>query len=208
MDNLINKVETTNPTTPISNIVSNNTSSSSINISGIPKKEENNIPITTPTNLTNTIPKREEINVPITTTKILATSIQPTNLTEIAPTKDIELLEPSAYNYKVPKNEIKTREINGVIIDEHAYHDLSQMPVDPKYESSPFDYGYSFLPPEKWYPIPPYPPVCVTDKQCPVCPMNTSGSPINLMEWHESRRITPPDNINVKFVEEKLNAGR
>ena len=71
-----------------------------------------------------------------------------------------------------------------------------------------FESGYSFLPPSQWYPVPPHPPVCVSEKRCPVCPVFTTGLPADLKEWNASRRIMPPDRINVKYVEEKLNSGR
>lgn len=68
--------------------------------------------------------------------------------------------------------------------------------------------GSSYLPPSQWYPVPPRPPVCVTEKVCPVCPVYTEGTNVSLQEWDNSRRITPPDNINVDFITEKLNAGK
>jgi hypothetical protein len=70
------------------------------------------------------------------------------------------------------------------------------------------EYGYTFLPPANWYPTPPHPPVCVTEKRCPVCPIFTNGSSTDLKQWNESRRITPPDNIDVDAVTDKLNSGR
>ena len=75
------------------------------------------------------------------------------------------------------------------------------------YDSTDYEDGYSYLPPKDWYPQPPFPPVCVTDKQCPVCPVYTTGTPVDVKEWNDSIRITPPDNINTKFIK-KLNAGR
>ena len=71
-----------------------------------------------------------------------------------------------------------------------------------------FEYGYSFLPPSQWYPQPINPPICVTNQRSVVLPIYTTGTPIDVKEWHESRRITPPDNINVNYINEKLNSGR
>lgn len=68
--------------------------------------------------------------------------------------------------------------------------------------------GSSYLPPANWYPVPPRPPVCVTEKVCPVCPIYTDGANVNLQDWDSSRRLTPPDNINTDFVMGKLNSGR
>lgn len=68
--------------------------------------------------------------------------------------------------------------------------------------------GSSYLPPAQWYPVPPRPPACVTEKVCPVCPIYTEGTSVDLQEWDNSRRLTPPDNINTDFVMGKLNSGR
>ena len=96
----------------------------------------------------------------------------------------------------------------GVIKNEMNYSDYHHIPLPDNYESNTFESGYSMLPPEQWYPQPPFPPVCVTDKKCPVCPVYSEGAPANLLDWHESTRITPPDNIKSSYVKEKLNSGR
>lgn len=100
-----------------------------------------------------------------------------------------------------------SREKDGVIENEEKYNVVSYHTVPQILNSGSFEYGYSFLPPEKWFPTPPFPPVCVTEKQCPVCPY-TEGTNIELKEWNSARRITPPDEINVKYIEDKLNSGR
>lgn len=84
-----------------------------------------------------------------------------------------------------------------------SYHTLP-----PNLNTGTFEFGYSFLPPPQWYPTPPFPPVCVAEKQCPVCPVSSSSDFVNLKEWDSTRKISPPDEINVKYVEEKLNAGK
>lgn len=80
----------------------------------------------------------------------------------------------------------------------------------PQYDlaSAEFEPGFSYLPPSQWYPVPPHPPVCVSEKRCPVCPVFTTGLPADLKEWNSSRRVMPPDQINTKYIEEKLNSGR
>jgi len=88
------------------------------------------------------------------------------------------------------------------------YNDFNHLPIPTDYVSTATDYGYSFLPPEKWYPEPPFPPVCVTDKRCPVVPLYTTGTNVNLKDWDNARRITPPDNINTEYVKEVLNSGK
>lgn len=119
-------------------------------------------------------------------------------------------------NTPPPKEESKTcgiqslgcREKDGIIENELGYTDYNHIPLAEGYSNNDYEYGYSFLPPDKWYPQPPFPPVCVTEKKCPVCPVYTTGTPVDVKEWNSSRRITQPDRINVKYVEEKLNAGR
>ena len=100
-----------------------------------------------------------------------------------------------------------TRATDGVMATETQYTDYNILPVTPE-DSKLYEYGYSFLPPEKWFPVPPHPPVCVSEKRCPVCPVTTTGTPVDMKEWNDSRRITPGDVINVDYAREKLNSGR
>lgn len=101
------------------------------------------------------------------------------------------------------------REKNGLMKETDVQYDVRSYHVIPTVQNEgTFEYGYSMLPPKDWYPVPPYPPVCVSEKQCPVCPVLTTGTNADLKEWNNSRRITAPDEINVRYVEEKLNSGR
>lgn len=100
-----------------------------------------------------------------------------------------------------------TREKENVIVSEVQYTDYNILPVTPE-DSKLYEYGYSFLPPEKWYPVPPHPPVCVTEHRCPVYPITTTGTPVDMKEWDSSRRITPGDVINIDYAKDKLNSGR
>lgn len=106
-----------------------------------------------------------------------------------------------------PINRFGSRAKNDLINDDMKYTDYNHLPMAQGYDSRNYEYGYSFLPPEKWYPQPPYPPVCVAEKECPVCPINTSGAPTDMKEWNDSRRVMPPDRINTDYIN-KLNAGR
>lgn len=101
-----------------------------------------------------------------------------------------------------------SRAKDDVMKDETKYNTVTYHTVPQIYNEGSFEYGYSLLPPEKWYPTPPFPPVCVAEKQCPVCPVYTTGTNVDLKEWDSSRRITPPDEINVRYIEDKLNSGR
>lgn len=89
-----------------------------------------------------------------------------------------------------------------------GYIDANKIYVPPGYKTKIEDIGYSYLPPSQWFPIPNPPPVCVVAGQrCKVSPSLTTGYPVNLKEWHSSRRITQPDNINVQYIEDVLNSG-
>jgi hypothetical protein len=102
-----------------------------------------------------------------------------------------------------------SRTKDGVMKESEArYNVVSYHTVPPNLNKGSFEYGYSFLPPANWYPTPPFPPVCVSEKQCPVCPGYTTGTNVELKEWDSARRITAPDEINVRYIEEKLNSGR
>lgn len=69
-----------------------------------------------------------------------------------------------------------------------------------------FEYGYAYLNTSKWS-VPMYrPPVCKTDDNCKVCASATSGYPVDVKEWNNSRKIMPPDNINTEYIN-KLNKG-
>lgn len=69
-----------------------------------------------------------------------------------------------------------------------------------------FEYGYSYLNTTKWS-VPMYrPPVCKTEENCKVCATATSGYPVDVKEWNNSRKIMPPDNINLEYIN-KLNQG-
>ena len=112
------------------------------------------------------------------------------------------------HSYSVNQNSDSTRGEDGVSLSDMKYTDHNHLPVSDNYRSVESDYGWSYLPPEKWYPQPPNPPVCVTQKRCPVLPGYTSGAPVDVKEWYSASRITPPDNINTQYVRDRLNAGR
>lgn len=88
---------------------------------------------------------------------------------------------------------------------EMQYSDLNHLPVSQDYKSTDYEYGYSYIPPERWYGHVARPPVCVTSKKCEVMPIYTNGTPIDVKEFDSSRKIMPPANINVKYINEKLN---
>lgn len=119
------------------------------------------------------------------------------------------VMKPKPGMYKKPSGveRVGDRFEDGTLDNEYEYTDYNMLPM-ADHDTGSFEYGYSFLPPEKWYPQPPNPPVCVTDKRLHVMPVYTTGTPIDVKEWNEARRVMPPDNIKTKYVKEKLNSGR
>jgi hypothetical protein len=97
---------------------------------------------------------------------------------------------------------------DGILTSEMSYTDYNTLPVGANVDTKLDDFSYTFLPPDKWYPIPPHPPICVAEKQCPVCPVTTTGTTTNLKEWSEASRVTPGDQINSNYVDGKINSGR
>ena len=170
-------------------------------------------PNTTTTNNDNTkIETKQDTTVAQDTTQpAVSNTTQPTVTTTVPETKPTS--DASKLYKDVPhaedKEAIGTRYEDDVITSDLPYSDdAHHLPLPDNYNTSSFEYGDSFLPPEKWYPTPPFPPVCVSEKRCPVCPVYTIGTPIDVKEWHESCKITPPAGINTKFIKERLNAGR
>jgi hypothetical protein len=102
--------------------------------------------------------------------------------------------------------------------DEESADDVEEEEGDMKYNQLPARsmmplapkpvYGEVFVDPEAWYPPCLRPPICVTNSPCPVQPVYTQGTYIDLLEWDDSRRITAPDNIQTQYVNDVLNTGK
>jgi len=103
---------------------------------------------------------------------------------------------------------------DGILASEMSYTDYNSIPLGQNLDTMEQDFSYTFLPPDRWYPVPPHPPVCVAEKECPVCPVivvNSSGNNAditNLKEWNNATRITPGDQINTNYINDKINSGR
>ena len=124
--------------------------------------------------------------------------------------KTVDEFDMDTYMYKTNIRKYEsgpTRDKEGVMVSEMQYTDYNTLPVSPE-DSKLYEYGYSFMPPEKWYPTPQHPPICVSEKRSVVCPVTTSGTPVDMKEWDSSRRITPGDVINIDYARDKLNSGR
>ena len=115
--------------------------------------------------------------------------------------------EPGSKSEKRKGHELNRR-IEGDLDNELKYSNFDHLPVAAGYKSHDYEYGYNFLPPEKWANNAPRPPVCVTERRCPVLPTLASGTPMDVKEFYSANRITPPDLISTDYIGDKLNAGR
>jgi hypothetical protein len=70
--------------------------------------------------------------------------------------------------------------------------------------------AYTFISPSNWYPINPFPPVCVTNKSCTTCPIQiTDGKDYmnfaSLEDFDKARRFTGDMQINIDYIKNVLN---
>lgn len=119
----------------------------------------------------------------------------------------------TAYQQPGAKSEtLKTmdnqRTITGTLDDEVPYGDYNHLPMAAGYKSHDYEYGYNYIPPEKWYPQPVRPPICVTNFRSPVYASLANGTPTDVKEFYAADRITQPYRMNTAYVEQKLNSGR
>ena len=70
--------------------------------------------------------------------------------------------------------------------------------------------AYTFVSPTNWYPIPPHPPVCVTNKRCTTSPIIIGDGKdymnfASLEDFDASRRFTGDMGINIDYIKNVLN---
>jgi len=70
--------------------------------------------------------------------------------------------------------------------------------------------AYTFVSPTNWYPIPPHPPVCVTNKRCTTSPVIISDGKdymnfASIDDFDSSRRFTGDMGINIDYIKNVLN---
>lgn len=109
----------------------------------------------------------------------------------------------------VEENEEYNMILGGVNYGDAKYdsnYDQRQLSVPSDYSSQPYEYGYSFLPPEKWYPYPTHPLTAKCEQPNNVMASLTSGYMTDLKDWNRAGRIMPPDDINIGFITDRLNA--
>jgi hypothetical protein len=75
---------------------------------------------------------------------------------------------------------------------------------DPKYKG---EYGDWYIPPEEWYPPCVKQNKCATNNGCTVQPVYTDGTNVDLREFDNSRKISPPIDINIDYAR-KINGGK
>lgn len=176
------------------------------NITQSTDKQQEPIQINTQTNVQSNTPTVTQTTQPTNTITIQSCSngVCSSDTYVKSTQSNVYAGQPNQQDKEVTKN----RAVDGVEIDYSKYDEYHHIPISDTYKPSNFEYGYSFLPPEKWFPTPIHPPVCVSEKKCPVSPTYTSGAPVDVKEWNDASKILPPDGINTTFVKEVLNAGR
>lgn len=64
---------------------------------------------------------------------------------------------------------------------------------------------YNLLNTDRWATLGKMPTSCKPNDAINVTPIATVGYPLNLMEYDNSRRILPKDNINIDYIKDRLN---
>ncbi len=110
----------------------------------------------------------------------------------------------------VKADDIITDENKIELCNGNVYIDANNLYVPKNYKYTKDDYGYNFIPPLYWLDIPRYGPVripiCVSaNGNCKVQATHTSGYPVYLKEWNESRKVTGPAQIDTTYIQEHLN---
>lgn len=131
---------------------------------------------------------------------------------------DIIELDSKQFGSISNESELGSRQIDKLqtLTDAYGESEMKFSQLDPEMHkplgeytndfNNSFEYGYSYLNTTKWS-VPMYrPPVCKTEENCKVCATATSGYPVDVKEWNNSRKIMPPDNINLEYIN-KLNQG-
>lgn len=70
-----------------------------------------------------------------------------------------------------------------------------------------FEHGFDYLKTNKWKPPQYESNICKIEEKCSYCDEDYDGYPVDVSKWNNSRKILPRDNINIKYIEDKLNKG-
>lgn len=94
-----------------------------------------------------------------------------------------------------------------------GYIDANTLYVPRNYKYTDDDYGWNFIPPLKWIDLPdqnaPRVPLCVSaNGQCRVNASLTTGYPITVKAWNESRKVMGPSHIDINYIKNHLNTAK
>lgn len=203
------------------NGVVDNASVGSISNQTILSNSSSNLPSNLPSNITPTNQVTPNTNFPTIqeAPKLVPQNMMPGFVDPRFPKMDV-MNDGIGYEYKpyVSPEVISmgSRANDGVIQNDYVFNDFNQnpytdfnsMPMMDAFKNGTYERGFSYLPPKDWYPVPPHPPVCVSEKRSIAYPNMTTGYPADMKEWGDAIRITPPDQFNTVAITTKLNAGR
>lgn len=119
--------------------------------------------------------------------------------------KDIAGIDKELYHRLMKQEKKAMNKIRDNYRDQMVYtttHPFNTVPLGTQL------YGYTYLPPENWFRAYDAPPVCITDKKCPVCPILDTQNTSELMEFDTANNVMGPDGIDLRFVKKVLNKGR
>jgi len=68
-------------------------------------------------------------------------------------------------------------------------------------------YGYTYLPPENWFRAYERPPVCISKKSCPVCPV-ADPSTAGLLEFDSNNNTMGAMGIDYRYTKKVLNKNK
>jgi hypothetical protein len=116
------------------------------------------------------------------------------------------------------QNIIQDKTVQNIINGDMKYSELTpkeheQLGTYDKTFNNRWDNDYVLLNTDKWKPAITHQTYrdrarnIATGQLCTVSPVLTSGYPVRLKEFDLARKVLPPDNINIDFINEKLKTG-
>lgn len=127
--------------------------------------------------------------------------------------KPVEKKFPSTSEKERQKKDISQNSVDNTVIGipptvkygNSIYYDDSVLPMTKK--ASGFEDGYSFLPPQQWYPQPLRPPVCVSENKACVQPLMSGVTDwAQVKYWNESNKVTPQYELNMAKAKKVLKS--
>jgi len=116
--------------------------------------------------------------------------------------KDIMGIDKEVYEKLGQEEQEAMGKIVGRYRDEMVYtstHPFNTVPLGTQL------YGYTYLPPENWFRAYEKPPVCVTDRRCPVEPIYSGKDTVDLMEFDTSNNVLGPEGMDIRYIKKKIN---